>query len=152
MPAHLHIVMTSPLAKAATIMLVGIGLYWILEQFSGTWVWLVATFATIFFIGGTCLLLGTLIPSTRQWRSVAINALVAIATTGLIFTSLELLLPLFDLTKLQESIETSHSDNTHSAAYGTGVGRARHRPRGAQNNRSTRQTPDNASGMGKTPR
>ena len=107
--------MTSPLAKAAAVMAAGTGLYWILGQFSGAWLWLAATLAAMLFIGGTCLLLGILIPATRQWRSVAINTLVAIATTGLIFTSLELLLPLFELANHIETTEASHADNARSA-------------------------------------
>lgn len=41
-------------------------------------------------------MVGTVIPSTRRWRGVAINTLVSLAATGLIFTSLELFLLLYD--------------------------------------------------------
>ena len=84
--------MTAPLAKAAAMMATGIGFFWVLEQLSGVWVWLVVTAASISFIGGVLLVVGVMIPSTRRWSGVAVNSLVVLATTGLIFTSLELAL------------------------------------------------------------
>jgi len=86
-------------------MVAGIGLFWALEMLSGAWVWLVVTAALISFIGGTLLVAGVVIPSTRQWRGVAINSLVALATTGLIFTSLELFLLFYESTDHQAPIE-----------------------------------------------
>ncbi len=97
--------MITPLVKAAAVAAVGIVAFGVLEQFSGAWVWLVATTASVFFIGGIFLLVEIVLPSMRQWGAVAINFLVVLVTTGLIFTGLELVLSFYDPADQQAPIE-----------------------------------------------
>jgi len=98
--------MTAPFTKSAAMIAAGVGLYWASEQLSGARVWLFITASLISSIGGILLVIGVVIPPTRQWRSVAINTLVALATTGLIFTSLELFLLLYESTDHQAPDQT----------------------------------------------
>ena len=98
--------MIPPLAKAVAMIATGFGLYRVMEDISGGWLWLALTAASIAFVGGILLVIGVVIPPTRQWRDVAINSLVALAATGLIFTSLELALPLYESIDRQLSVET----------------------------------------------
>ena len=107
--------MTALHTKAAAMIAVGTGLFWILEQFSGAWLWLVVTLASIIFVGGILLVVGIMAPSTRRWSGGAINAIVALAATGLIFTSLELALIFYESVDHQVPIETSNIEETRSA-------------------------------------
>lgn len=107
--------MTALRAKAAAMTVVGAGLYWALGRFSGAWIWLTGTVASILFFGGILLLVGSVIPSTRRWGGVAINSLVALAATGLIFTSLELALLFYESTDHQIPIGTDSTEETFSA-------------------------------------
>jgi lysophospholipase L1-like esterase len=101
--------------KAAAMIAAGIGLYWALEQLSGAWVWLLVTVASISFIGAILLVSGAMIPSIRHWRGVAINSLVALTTTGLIFTGLELALLLYESIDHQVPIKTDYIEQKPSA-------------------------------------
>jgi lysophospholipase L1-like esterase len=103
--------MTTPRIKAVTLLAVGTALYWSLYVLSGAWLWLSATLAAVCFIGGAWLLLCNLIPSTCRWRNAAINTLVAIAATGLVFTTLELLMPLLELISRHRDIEASNTSS-----------------------------------------
>ena len=107
--------MTAPLAKAAAMVATGIGFFWVLEQLSGVWVWLIVTAASISFIAGILLVVGVVIPSTRRWSGVAINSLVVLATTGLIFTSLELALLFYASVDRQAPIEVDNTEEKLSA-------------------------------------
>jgi len=107
--------MTAPLAKAAAMVATGTGFFWALEQLSGVWVWLVVTAASISFIGGILLVVGVVIPATRRWSGVAINSLVVLATTGLIFTSLELALLFYASVDRQAPIEIDNTEEKLSA-------------------------------------
>ena len=97
------------------MMAAGIGLFWALEQFSGAWVWLFLTAAIISCIGGILLVVGVAIPFTRQWRGIAINSLVVLATTGVIFTSLELFLLFYASIDHQVSIGMVSTEERPSA-------------------------------------
>lgn len=107
--------MTASRVKAAAMTAVGTGLYWTLGRFSGAWAWLTGTVASIFFIGGILLLVGSVIPSSRRWSGVAINFLVALAATGLLFTTLELALLFYESTDHPIPIETDNAKEMFSA-------------------------------------
>ena len=107
--------MTVSLAKAAAMVAAGVGFFWVLEQLSGVWLWLTATVASVIFVGGILLLVGVLKPSSRRWSGTAINSLVVLATTGLIFACLEFALLFYDSVDHQVPARVDNTAEKRSA-------------------------------------